>query len=219
MKDAFWGPDFVENDYAEAIREHMIELEERNCTIDRIEESGELLKVTAELIAQGKIVGWFQGRMEWGPRALGNRSILADPRKAENKEILNQRVKRREEFRPFALSVLLERASDYFDKYYPDPFMLSVYPIKEDKRSLIPAVIHIDQTARLQTVSQELNPLFWRLLKEFEKLTGVGVLLNTSFNENEPIVCKPQEAVGCFLRTKMDVLVMGDYIIRKSVTE
>jgi carbamoyltransferase len=219
MKDAFWGPDFVENDYAEAIREHMIELEERNCTIDKVEEAGDLLRITAELIAQGKIVGWFQGRMEWGPRALGNRSILADPRKPENKEILNQRVKKREEFRPFALSVLLERASEYFDKYYPDPFMISVYPVKEKKRSLIPAVIHVDGTARIQTVSEEANPLFWRLLKEFEKLTGVGVLLNTSFNENEPIVCRPQEAVECFLRTKMDVLIMGDYLIKKSVTE
>jgi carbamoyltransferase len=219
MKDAFWGPDFVENDYAEAIREHIIELDKHKCTIDRIEETDELLKLSAQLIAQGKIVGWFQGRMEWGPRALGNRSILADPRKAECKQILNQRVKRREEFRPFALSVLLERVGEYFEKYYPDPFMISVYPVREDKRSVIPAVIHVNGTARLQTVSQEANPLFWRLLKEFEKITGVGVLLNTSFNENEPIVCRPQEAVECFLRTKMDALVMGDYLIKKTVTD
>jgi carbamoyltransferase len=219
MRNAFWGPDFVENDYAEAIREHIMELEERNCSIDRIEETSDLLRFTAELISQGKIVGWFQGRMEWGPRALGNRSILADPRKPENKKILNQRVKKREEFRPFALSVLLEKASEYFERFYPDPFMISVYPVREDKRSVIPAVIHTDGTARIQTVSQEINPLFWRLLKEFEKITGVGVLLNTSFNENEPIVCKPQEAVECFLRTKMDALVMGDYLIKKGITE
>ena len=216
MNNAFWGPDFVENDYAEAIREHIIELDEHKCTIDRIEETGDLLSLTAQLIAQGKIVGWFQGRMEWGPRALGNRSILADPRKPEIKQILNQRVKRREEFRPFALSVALDRVAEYFDKYYPDPFMITVFPVKEDKRGVIPAVIHVDGTARLQTVSQEANPLFWRLLKEFEKITGVGVLLNTSFNENEPIVCRPQEAVECFLRTKMDALVMGDYLIKKS---
>ncbi len=216
MNHAFWGPEFSENDYAEALREHIIQLNGQACAIERTEESAELVRLTAELIASGKIVGWFQGRMEWGPRALGNRSILADPRKIENKQILNQRVKRREEFRPFALSVLLERAAEYFERYYPDPFMLNVFPVKEDKKAAIPAVIHKDGSARLQTVIQEANPLFWRLLKEFEKQTGSGVLLNTSFNENEPIVCKPQEAVECFLRTKMDALVMGDYIIKKS---
>lgn len=175
----------------------------------------QLIEKTAEFIANGKIVGWFQGRMEWGPRALGNRSILADPRKPEMKDILNARIKKREGFRPFAPSILIESVSDFFEEKYPEPFMLKVYPVKKEKQEIIPAVCHIDGTARLQTVSKEENPLYWKLIKEFEKKTGVPVLLNTSFNEQEPIVCSPKEAIECFLRTKMDVLVLGNYLITK----
>ena len=178
-------------------------------------EKEELVGLVASKIAAGKIVGWFQGRMEWGPRALGNRSVLADPRRAEMKDILNARIKKREWFRPFAPAVLLERVGDYFEKDYPDPFMLKVYKVKEDKRQSIPAVTHVDGTGRLQTVSKDENPLFWQLIAEFEKIAGVPVLLNTSFNENEPIVCTPREALDCFLRTRMDVLAMGSYVVEK----
>jgi len=187
-----------------------------NCKIEKIDNEDKLCKKVAKYIADGKVVGWFQGRMEWGPRALGNRSILVDPRRAEMKDILNARIKRREPFRPFAPSILLEAVGEYFEKDYPDPFMIKVYPIKEDKRKVIPAVTHVDGTGRLQTVSKEENPLYYKLIKEFEKITGVPVVLNTSFNENEPIVCTPDEALDCFLRTKMDVLVLGNVIICKS---
>jgi len=174
---------------------------------------------TASLIAAGKIVGWFQGRMEWGPRALGSRSIVVDPRNPWMKEILNSRIKRREPFRPFAPSVLLEDTGEYFEKNYPDPFMLKVYPIRVEKRELLPAVTHVDGTGRLQTVSREENPLYYRLLRAFKDLTGVPVVLNTSFNENEPIVCTPDEALECFLRTRMDVLVTGPFLIERTPQE
>jgi len=213
MKNAYWGPGFNEVEIERAIKEREKDL--RGVSIEKIENYDKLCCKTAEFIAQGKIVGWFQGRMEWGPRALGNRSILADPRRKETKDVLNERIKRREWFRPFAPSILLEKVDEYFEKDYPDPFMLKVYPVKENKRELIPAVTHVDGTGRLQTVSREENPLFWKLIKEFEKITGVPVLLNTSFNENEPIVCSPQEALDCFLRTKLDILVMGNYLIGK----
>jgi carbamoyltransferase len=153
--------------------------------------------------------------MEWGPRALGNRSILCDPRRSDMKDILNLKIKRRESFRPFAPSVLLEAVGEYFETDYPDPFMLKVYKIRAAKRGVIPAVTHVDGTGRLQTVSREDNPLYWRLIKEFGELTGVPVVLNTSFNENEPIVCRPGEALDCFLRTEMDMLVMGNTIIER----
>ena len=169
----------------------------------------------AEQIAAGNVVGWFQGSMEWGPRALGNRSILADPRRADMKDILNARIKRREKFRPFAPSVLLENVGDYFDQTYPDPFMIKVYGVNESKRSELPAVTHVDGTGRLQTVSQDQNPLYWNLIHRFGEITGVPIVLNTSFNENEPIVCHPEEAVECFLRTKMDILALGNYLISK----
>jgi len=213
MQHAYWGPGFSEDEIGKVIAEREKELE--GCFIERVEDDDKLCHKAAELIAQGKIVGWFQGRMEWGPRALGNRSILVDPRRKEMKDILNERIKRREWFRPFAPAILLEKVGEYFQRDYPDPFMLKVYPIKEDKRELIPAVTHADGTGRLQTVSKEENPLFWKLIKEFEKITGVPVLLNTSFNENEPIVCAPKEALDCFLRTKLDILVMGNYLIGK----
>jgi carbamoyltransferase len=153
--------------------------------------------------------------MEWGPRALGNRSILADPRKRKMKEILNSRIKQRESFRPFAPSILGDYAKDYFKNTHPSAFMLFTFKVRKEKEKEIPAVVHTDGTARLQTVDKETNPLYWKLINEFRQITGVPVLLNTSFNENEPIVCKPQEALDCFLRTRMDVLVMGNYIIKR----
>ena len=170
---------------------------------------------TAELVAAGNVVGWFQGRMEWGPRALGNRSIIADPRRSDMKAILNARIKHREPFRPFAPSVLLEATGDYFDQSYPDPFMLKVYGVRPEMQATIPAVTHVDGTGRLQTVERATSPRYWQLIKAFEGLTGVPVILNTSFNENEPIVCHPREAIDCFLRTRMDALAIGDFLVQK----
>ena len=216
MDTAYWGPQFGEAEISKELSVKSKELEEKGCVIEKIENEDELCKRTASEIADGKVVGWFQGRMEWGPRALGNRSIVVDPRRAEMKDILNARIKRREPFRPFAPSILLEKVGEYFEKDYPDPFMIKVYPIRPEKRDEIPAVTHVDGTGRLQTVRREDNPLYWKLIKEFENLTGVPVVLNTSFNENEPIVCTPQEALDCFLRTKMDVLAVGNYLIRRT---
>jgi carbamoyltransferase len=153
--------------------------------------------------------------MEWGARALGNRSIIADPRRADMREIINTKIKFREKFRPFAPSILEEACSQYFEGAVPDPFMLQVYPIRPDKRSVIPAVTHVDGSGRLQTVSRDSNPMYWQLIHAFERITGVPILLNTSFNENEPIVLRPAEALDCFLRTRMDVLVLGNHVITK----
>jgi carbamoyltransferase len=153
--------------------------------------------------------------MEWGARALGNRSILADPRRPDMREIINTKIKFREKFRPFAPSILEEALDEYFVGAVPDPFMIQVYPVRPEKQQVIPAVTHVDGSGRLQTVNRQTNPLYWQLLKAFEKLTGIPMLLNTSFNENEPIVHKPAEALDCFLRTQMDVLVMGKYVVEK----
>jgi len=182
--------------------------------VERVNED-ELCKKIAKEIANGKIVGWFQGRMEWGPRALGNRSIVVDPRREDMKDILNARIKKRESFRPFAPSILAEKTAEYFEKSHPTPFMIKVFNIKKEKQKEIPAVTHVDGTGRLQTVKKEDNPLYWSLIKEFEKITGVPVVLNTSFNENEPIVCTPKEAIDCFKRTGMDILVMGNWVIKR----
>jgi carbamoyltransferase len=175
----------------------------------------ELTKAAAEAIADGKIVGWFQGRMEFGPRALGNRSIVVDPRRSEMKDVLNARIKKREPFRPFAPSILEERIGEYFEQTYPSPTMLMVYQVKEDKRSVIPAVTHVDGSGRLQTVSRETNARYHQLIRDFEAITNVPVVLNTSFNEDEPIVCTPEEAVNCFQRTRMDVLFLGNYLVQR----
>jgi carbamoyltransferase len=183
--------------------------------ISKIEDEDELCRATAATIADGQVVGWFQGRMEWGPRALGNRSIVADPRRAGMRDILNSKIKRREMFRPFAPSILEEAAADYFTQSYPSPFMLMAYPVRPEKRAVIPATTHVDGTGRLQTVNARQNPLYHKLIREFGRQTGVPVLLNTSFNENEPVVCRPEEALDCFLRTKMDLLVMGPFTIRR----
>ena len=217
MNHVYWGPGYDDKEIGQALSAKRRELNENKCVVQKIERETELCKTVAQDIADGKVVGWFQGKMEWGPRALGNRSIVVDPRRAEMKDVLNARIKRREPFRPFAPSILLERVGDYFEKDYPDPFMIKVYPVKPDKRSVIPAVTHVDGTGRLQTVRKEDNPLYWQLIKEFENLTGVPVVLNTSFNENEPIVCIPKEAVDCFLRTKMDVMAIGKYLVRKTL--
>jgi carbamoyltransferase len=171
---------------------------------------------TAALIADGQIVGWFQGRFEWGPRALGNRSILCDPRSAAMKDHLNLRIKHREGFRPFAPSVLEERSSEWFEQGTDSPFMLMTCHVRRDKQSIVPAITHVDGTARQQTVSRQTNPKYWQLIHAFERKTGVPVLLNTSFNENEPVVNSPDEAVSCFLRNDMDVLALGPYLVTKS---
>lgn len=173
-------------------------------------------ETAAQLLARGKIVGWFQGRMEFGPRALGNRSILADPRRAEMKDIMNQRVKHRESFRPFAPAVLADRAAEYFKIPGESPFMTKIAPVAPHARELIPAVVHVDGTARLQTVSRETNPMFYGLIQKYDRLTNIPVILNTSFNiRGEPIVCTPLDAIECYLGTGMDALAIGSFLLTK----
>jgi carbamoyltransferase len=215
MKHAYWGPEFSKQEISEALGVRREAVEKEKLEIREIDNIEELCRVTAAQIAEGKIVGWFQGRMEFGPRALGNRSILVDPRRAEMKEILNRRIKHRESFRPFAPSILDERIGDFFEQTHASPFMLMTYRVRTGKKNLIPAPTHVDGTGRVQTVSREANPVYWQLIKEFERVTGVPVLLNTSFNDNEPIVCRPEEALDCFLRTRMDTLVMGNCVITR----
>ena len=174
-----------------------------------------LCKRTAQAISEGKAIGWFQGRLEWGPRALGNRSILGDPRRADIMDILNLKIKRRESFRPFAPSILRDAVKDWFETDDDVLFMMQVFKIKPDKRKEIPAVTHVDGSGRLQTVTWAGNSRYARLIEAFRGITGVPIVLNTSFNENEPVVCKPEEAIDCFLRTRMDVLVLGDTFIER----
>lgn len=216
MDHSYWGPHFTNDDFKQLRGQYEVELSEQGCHATFISDEAELCQETAQAISEGKVIGWFQGRMEWGPRALGNRSILGDPRRADMKDILNLKIKRRESFRPFAPSILRESVTDWFEQDDDVPFMMQVYPIRKDKRELIPAVTHVDGSGRLQTVSANTNPLYHQLISAFEQLTGVPILLNTSFNENEPVVCKPKEALDCFLRTKMDVLVLGNWIIRRA---
>ena len=175
-----------------------------------------LLDAVATRIAAGDVVGWFQGRMEWGPRALGNRSILAHPGLPDMKDVLNARIKHREWFRPFAPSILAEHQNEYFEHNHPSPFMLHVYEIRPDKRKQLCAVNHVDDTGRLQSVARDENPLYYDLIRAFQKKTGIPVVLNTSFNENEPIVCAPHEAIDCFLRTRMDALAIGPFLAMKA---
>jgi carbamoyltransferase len=212
MEHTYWGPEYSKEEIRKAIAGS--EVGRAEYAVSELAEE-ELVRRTAETIAEGKILGWFQGRAEWGPRALGNRSIVADPRRAEMKEILNRRIKHREIFRPFAPSVLAEKTGEWFEKSHPSPFMTMAYAVKADKREKIPAPTHVDGTGRLQTVTQEANPRYWRLIRAFEEKTGVPVVLNTSFNDNEPIVCRPEEALNCFLRTQMDALVLGDFLITR----
>jgi carbamoyltransferase len=215
MEHAYWGPGFADQAFAQALAQRSTEMAEVGCAEVQFASEEELCRRTAEHVAAGEVVGWFQGRMEWGPRALGNRSIIVDPRRADARGRLNARVKRREPFRPFAPSVLLERVGEYFETDSPEPFMLKVSGVRPEKRSVIPAVTHVDGSGRLQTVRQQDNPRYWLLIKDFERITGVPVVLNTSFNENEPIVCTPAEALDCFLRTDMDVLVLGTRMLAK----
>lgn len=210
MDHAFWGPRFPQEEIRTAVKGAASE----GVEISELGED-ELLQTTARHIADGKIIGWFQGAAEWGPRALGNRSILADPRRPEMKDILNRRIKHRETFRPFAPSIIEEAAGEFFTRTNPSPFMTFAYPVRPEKRAIIPAPTHVDGTARLQTVSRSANPLYWKLLRKLGDLTGVPVALNTSFNDNEPIVCRPEEALECFRRTRMDVLVVGNFVLER----
>jgi carbamoyltransferase len=211
MDHAYWGPQYSQEEIRRAIESSG--LGQKGCAITELKE--ELTRRAAAIIADGKILGWFQGRAEWGPRALGNRSIVADPRRPEMKEILNRRIKHREIFRPFAPSILAEATAEYFEKSHPSSFMTLAYSVRPEKREKIPAPTHVDGTGRLQTVSREANPRYHGLISAFRDLTGVPVVLNTSFNDNEPIVCRPEEAIDCFQRTQMDALVLGDFLITR----
>lgn len=213
MDHAYVGPQATEDGIAAMLEARAGDL--AGCSVRRIGDEGELCDTTAAAIADGGVIGWFQGRMEWGPRALGNRSILGDPRRADMKDILNLKIKRRESFRPFAPSILREQVGEWFEQDQDVPFMMQVFQIREDKRSLVPATTHVDGSGRLQTVHRETNPRYHRLISAFKARTGVPMVLNTSFNENEPVVCRPEEALDCFLRTRMDVLVLGDWFIRR----
>jgi carbamoyltransferase len=216
MDYAFWGPQFSTAEIMRLIAGCSDEIMLSGCTVEEIKDEGELCRRAAAAIAEGAVLGWFQGRMEWGPRALGNRSILCDPRRADMKAILNAKIKRRESFRPFAPSVLAEAVGEWFEEDDAVPFMMQVFQIRQEKRAQIPAVAHVDGSGRLQTVYRHTNPRYYRLIECFRDLNGVPMVLNTSFNENEPVVCRPEEALDCFLRTKMDILVVGDFIVLRS---
>lgn len=209
MQHSYWGTSFDDAEIEQALRSV------DGFEINRLSDA-DLFTETAKDIAAGNVVGWFQGAMEWGPRALGNRSIVAHPGHPKMKEILNARIKQREPFRPFAPSIKAERLSDYFDATHPAPFMLMVYGTLENKRKELCAVDHVDHTGRVQTVTKQQNPRYWGLIDAFEQQTGTPVLLNTSFNENEPIVCTPKQALDCFSRTRMDVVVLGNYQCRRN---
>jgi carbamoyltransferase len=208
MDHAYWGPEYAAGRMRSAVESAGLPFEEM--------EADKLIERTAEVLADGGIVGWFQGRVEFGPRALGNRSILADPRRDDMQAILNSRIKHREPFRPFAPAILEERTGEWFEKSHPSPFMLLTYPVRPEKRGLIPAPTHVDGTGRLQTVRRDQNERYYDLIRAFDERTGVPVLLNTSFNENEPICCTPEQAVDTFVRTKMDLLVLGDLVCEKT---
>lgn len=217
MEHSYWGPDYSNSEIKKLIDSNLTRLGINEFSISHITSEVELTKLVAKAISEGKVIGWFQGRMEWGPRALGNRSILGDPRRADMKDILNLKIKRRESFRPFAPSILREYVKEWFETDYDVPFMMQVFQINEQKKKLIPAVTHVNGSGRLQTVRKEQNKRYYNLINSFYELTGVPILLNTSFNENEPVVCRPEEALNCFLRTKMDILVMNDYLIERII--
>ncbi|HEX2644270.1 MAG TPA: carbamoyltransferase C-terminal domain-containing protein [Thermoanaerobaculia bacterium] len=224
MEHAYWGPRYAEGDIRAALAAGLPGSDGRDgdwsgnggeLTVETAPDDESLAAATAAALARGEVVGWYQGRSEWGPRALGNRSILADPRRGDMRDLLNLKIKRRESFRPFAPSILEERTGDWFTIGYPDPFMIKVYPIRPEQRPRIPAVTHVDGTGRLQTVSRATNPRYWALIAAFERETGVPIVLNTSFNENEPIVNTPAEALDCFLRTRMDRIVLDRVTVRR----
>ncbi len=204
---AYTGPSF-NNNQIESI------LQSNNVAYQKLSDD-KIYDLVSEQLMNGSVVGWFTGKAEFGPRALGGRSILMDPRRTDAKEILNQKIKRRESFRPFAPSILKEYVAEFFELVDEVPFMEKVFPIKEDKRSLIPAVTHADGSGRLQTVDATISPRYYQLIETFRTKTGIPILLNTSFNENEPIVNSPQEALNCFLRTSMDVLVLENCVIQR----
>lgn len=208
MESAALGPEFTKAQIKTALLNNNLDFKE-------FEES-QMLKFIAKKISENNVIGWLQGRMEFGPRALGNRSILANPCNPGMKELLNTKVKHRESFRPYAPAVLEEKTKDFFCLKQNSPFMLLACKVKEEKRRIIPAVTHVDDTARIQTVNREKNPKFWQLIKEFEDLTGVPIIINTSFNlRGEPIVCSPQDAINCFKKTQMDYLVLDNYVVGK----
>jgi carbamoyltransferase len=216
MEHGYWG---TRHDAARVVSSLPASDDDWAYSVEVCESTTETARVAASLIAAGNVVGWYQGRMEWGARALGNRSILADPRRSDVRELINTKIKFRERFRPFAPSVAEEALHDYFEQAAPDPFMQQVYPVRVEKRAVIPAVTHVDGSGRLQTVSARTNPTYYMLIKEFERLTGVPIVLNTSFNENEPIVDTPEQALDCFLRTRMDAIVLDNTIIRRQPAE
>jgi carbamoyltransferase len=207
MEHAYTGPEYSEAEIEAALVAAGLDAE-------RLPDD-ELFPTVAGRIAAGEVVGWFQGRMEFGPRALGNRSIVVDPRRPDMKDTLNARIKHREPFRPFAPSILAERTAEWYEQDYTSPFMIMVYKTRLERREQIPAVNHVDDTGRLQTVERALNPRYHRLIEEFERLTGVPIVLNTSFNENEPIVMTPEHAIDTFQKTRMDVLVLGNHVVRR----
>jgi len=215
MRDAYTGPGYDDAAVTSAIETARRNGWDSSIDVKRLDD-GDLFRQVAQAVAAGKVVGWFQGRMEFGPRALGNRSIVADPRRADMKDILNTRIKHRETYRPFAPSVLEEKAADIFERSEPSPFMLMVYKVKEAQRARIPAVTHVDDTGRLQTVSAATNPRYHALIAEFERQTGVPLVLNTSFNEHEPIVATPGDALACYLKTRMDVLALGNWVLTRA---
>jgi carbamoyltransferase len=214
MRDAYTGLGFGDAEIQAAIETARGNGWDARIDVRRLEDA-DLFREVAGAAAAGRVVGWFQGRMEFGPRALGNRSIVADPRRADMKDILNKRIKHRETYRPFAPSVLEEKAGQIFERPEPSPFMLMVYKVREEQRARIPAVTHVDDTGRLQTVSAASNPRYHALISEFERQTGVPLLLNTSFNEHEPIVATPGEALACYLKTRMDVLALGNWVLTR----
>jgi len=207
MQGSYTGPEFQSTEIC-------AELDASNLQYESYTDE-DVTKRAAQDIADGLVVGWFQGRMEFGPRALGNRSIVVDPRRDEMKGILNERIKKREPFRPFAPSILEERTADYFEQSHPSPTMLMVYQVRPERRAEIPAVTHVDGSSRVQTVSREVNSRYYQLISDFNDLTGVPVVLNTSFNENEPIVCTPRQAIDCFMKTRMDALYLKNFAIRR----
>ena len=211
----YLGPEYTNMEIKKIIYLKEKELIDRNIKVVYFKSKEEQLIKLAELISNGNVIGFFNGRMEWGPRALGNRSILADPRNKNIKEILNSKIKRRESFRPFAPSILREKVGEWFEENRDVPFMSQVLQISKNKRDLIPSVTHVDGSGRLQTVTKESNLNFYNLISEFYKITGVPILLNTSFNENEPIVCNPEEALDCFIRTNMDCLSLENYLLTR----
>lgn len=210
LQHGYWGPAPEDRGILDALK-----AESTRVHAEKLDRPA-LIQRTVDALCRGEVVGWFQGRMEFGARALGNRSLLADPRRIDMRDIINLKIKFREKFRPFAPSILEEHVAAYFERDEPAPFMEKVFKIRPEKREEIPAVTHVDGTGRLQSVSYRTNPLYWELIDAFRQRTGVPLLLNTSLNENEPIVHTPAQALSCFLRTKMDVIVLGNHFVTRA---